>query len=232
MVPEVIVMKPEEPNQMPSSFEKAKRRLRWKKLFAKKWFFPAVYVAVAAIILTGAWWYQGFRLQQSDYSKINNQDILPTGNIPVPPLGDQMILPVAKDAQAVRTMHFYEETGSKENKEASIVKYANTFWPHSGLDFSRKDGKSFDVVAALDGKVLRSEENPIVGYQVELEHKNGAVTVYQSLEDVRIKKGQTVKKGDVIARAGRNRFEKEAGIHLHFEVRRNNQPLNPAEFVK
>jgi stage II sporulation protein Q len=47
-----------------------------------------------------------------------------------------------------------------------------------------------------------------------------------------VKVGQTVKKGDVIARAGRNTFEKEEGIHLHFEVRnKDQQSVNPAQYL-
>jgi stage II sporulation protein Q len=113
-----------------------------------------------------------------------------------------------------------------------LVKYANTFWPHSGIDYARKDGKSFDVIAALSGKVIRVEQNPLVGQEVEIQHENGLITVYQSLTDIRVKVGQEVKQGDVIAQAGRNNFEKEAGVHLHFEVRKGNQTVQPELYLK
>jgi stage II sporulation protein Q len=224
-------MKPEEPNKI-SSFEKAKFRSRWKKWFAKKWFFPAVYVTVAALILTLAWWYQESQLKEVSRTSTSVEPILPVESVPTPPADEQMILPTADHSDAGKTMGFYEESGSTKSKEKSLVKYANTFWPHSGMDFARKDGKTFDVVAALSGKVVRVEENPIVGMQVEIAHDNGLTTVYQSLDDVRVKVGQTVKKGDVIARAGRNTFEKEEGIHLHFEVRnKDQQSVNPAQYL-
>jgi stage II sporulation protein Q len=44
--------------------------------------------------------------------------------------------------------------------------------------------------------------------------------------------GQEVKQGDVIAQAGRNNFEKEAGVHLHFEVRKGNQSVQPELYLK
>jgi stage II sporulation protein Q len=225
-------MKPEEPGkQTVSSLEQAKRRMKLKKLFSKKWFFPAVYLATAALVLLIAWWIQNDRLQEVSKPAREPMDTILPVEEPATQ-GDDMVLPVAGDSKAVRTMGFYEEAGSQSSREASLVKYANTFWPHSGVDFARKDGKSFDVVAALDGKVTRVEENPIVGYQVEIEHESGIITVYQSLSDVKVKKGQTVKKGQVIARAGRNSFEKEAGNHLHFEVRgKNHQAVNPAQYL-
>ncbi|MGA9174192.1 MAG: M23 family metallopeptidase [Thermoactinomyces sp.] len=226
-------MKPEEPKNQVSDFEKAKRRLKWKKLFAQKWFFPAVYLTSAALILAIAWWYQDYRIHQvSETTKRTIQQSFPIEEIPSNPTDDDLVLPVAKDSHAVKTMGFYDEGTSKEAREASLVKYANTYWPHSGIDFARKDGKTFDVVAALEGKVVRVEANPVVGYQVEIQHDSGITTVYQSLKEVKVKKGQMVKKGQVIAKAGRNNFEKEAGIHLHFEVRnKDHQAVNPVEYL-
>jgi stage II sporulation protein Q len=58
------------------------------------------------------------------------------------------------------------------------------------------------------------------------------VTVYQSLADVKVKEGQKVKKGDVIAKAGRNQFEISAGNHLHFELRKGKQSVNPEPYLK
>jgi stage II sporulation protein Q len=236
MVSEVMKdMKPEEPNQNIPSFERAKRRFRWKRLFAKKWFFPAVYVASAALILSLAWWYQGYQLRQEQKAVTSTtgvDTVLPQEDLH-DTLMDDMVLPVAKVSQAAKTMGFYDEANSQKSKEASLVKYANTYWPHSGLDFARKDGKTFDIVAVLDGKVVRVEESPIVGYQIEIQHENGMITVYQSLEDVKVQKGQQVKKESVIAKAGRNNFEKESGIHLHFEVRnKENQATNPEQYLK
>jgi len=226
-------MKPEEPNKTQvSSFEEAKRRMKWKKLFAQKWFFPAVYLTAAALILTLAWWYQ--QSQTQEVSKSAKQWVvenLPQEKVPTNPTDDDLVLPVAKNSGAEKTIGFYDETASKKAKESALVKYANSYWPHSGIDFARKDGKTFDVLAALEGKVVRVEENPIAGYQVEIQHESGITTVYQSLEDVKVSKGQTVKKGQVIAQAGRNQFEKEAGVHLHFEIRdRKQQAINPAQY--
>lgn len=228
-VPEVILVKPEEPKNTIPSLESAKRRYRWKRLLAKKWFFPAVYMVVAALILTIAWWVQQRPFQQvtSPTKNITKDEVLP-----VEETEQGMIQPIKQNAGTQQTMGFYDEAGSKESKETSLVNYANTYWPHTGIDFARKDGKTFDVVATLPGKILRVEENPIVGMQVAIAHESGVVTVYQSLADVKVKKGQQVAKGDVIAQAGRNNFEKEAGIHLHYEVHQDQKPVNPANYIQ
>lgn len=221
-------MNPEEPKSTIPSLEKAQRRYKWKRLLAKKWFFPALYMVVAALIFGIAWWYQ-----QQPFQEVNNPSIDQKEQdeiLPVEKTEEAMNLPV-KQGTAERTIGFYEESGSKESKQASLIKYANTYWPHTGVDFARKDGRAFEVVAAMAGKVIRVEENPIVGKQVAIQHDNGLVTIYQSLENVKVAKGQIMKKGDVIAEAGRNHFEKEAGIHLHFEVHQEQKPVNPTNFL-
>ncbi|MNG01731.1 Stage II sporulation protein Q [compost metagenome] len=67
----------------------------------------------------------------------------------------------------------------------------------------------------------------MVGKLVEITHSNGLISIYQSLSDVKVTKGAEVKKGDIIAKAGTNDFEKEDGVH--FEVRQvsDNAAVNP-----
>ncbi|TCW39236.1 M23 family metallopeptidase [Laceyella sacchari] len=224
-------MRPEEPNKTVTSLEQAQKRLKWKKLFAKKWFFPAIYLVTAALILTIAWLYQEHGSRVTETNKPIPAS-LPKEKMPTNPTDDDMVLPTAKNSGAVKTMDFYDEAKSNKDREAALVDYANAFWPHAGIDFARKDGKSFEVVAALEGKVIRVEEHPVLGHQIEIKHESGISTVYQSLDDIRVKQGQIVKKGQVIGKAGRNLFEKEAGVHLHFEVRgRDQQAVNPAQYL-
>lgn len=56
-------------------------------------------------------------------------------------------------------------------------------------------------------------------------------TVYQSLADVKVAKGDTVKKGDTLGTAGRSELEKALGVHVHFEVYDNNKPVNPTSLL-
>ncbi|TXK88216.1 M23 family metallopeptidase, partial [Parageobacillus sp. SY1] len=120
---------------------------------------------------------------------------------------------------------------SKEEQEAALVFYDNTYHPNRGIDIVRKDGKAFDVTASLSGTVTKAEKDPILGHVVEIEHENGIVTVYQSLADVKVKAGDTVKQGQVIGKAGQSQFNQEAGIHAHFEIRKDNKPVNPIDYI-
>lgn len=221
-------MNPEGPKRNPSSLEDAKRRLKWKRLMGKKWFFPIVYLAIIGLMLAVAWWYQGYKDKQVSQQKQEVDTMLPAEETMD---SNMMHYPVSPSSMAEQTRGFYQEESSKKTKESTLVKYANTYWPHSGIDFARKDKESFSVVSVLDGKVSRVENNPILGKQIFITHDNGLTTLYQSLHDVVVKKGQTIKKGDTLGTAGRNQFEKESGIHLHFEVLKGQKPVNPEKYL-
>jgi stage II sporulation protein Q len=211
----------------------------WKRMLGKKWVFPAVYMAAAAIILTLMWVYQDSATNKvSEEAALNttvtNSVNKPTGDaVPVAAQAETMQWPVKDRGELELIMQYYEEKAAADVKQAALVEYGDTFTPHLGLDLARQDDKEFDVVAAMSGKVTLVEPNPMVGYQVEITHSNGIVTVYQSLKDVKVAKDQEVKKGDVIAKAGRNELEKDHGTHLHFEVRQGSEgpAVNPEQYL-
>lgn len=222
-------MKIEEPKSKVSFLDQAKRRLKWKRLLSNKWFFPAIYLAVVALILGGVWWVQGSLSKEVSKKMPSIDTILP---VEKPNVEEGMISPVTEKSEAVKTRLFYDDAATTKEKELALVNYNGTFYRNTGVDFARKDGKTFDVVAVMSGTVTRIDQNPIVGLQVEVKHENGLVTIYQSLADIKVKEGQALSQGDVIGLAGQNKFEQDAGNHLHFEVRKNGQPQNPKQFLK
>ncbi|UHA75680.1 M23 family metallopeptidase [Paenibacillus sp. 481] len=214
----------------------------WRKLLAKKWVFPATYMAAAAIILTLVWVYQGANQKPLDPNTGAKQTAGQTVGQGTAEKGEGQALeviastealgwPVANAQDVEVVMSFFDANASKEEQVAATVEYKQTFTPNVGIDLARKDQQPFDVLAALSGKVTRSEHNPVMGQVVELDHGNGVQTVYQSLTDVTLKKGDEVKKGDVIGKAGRSEMEKSLGNHLHFGVYEDNKPVNPTTLL-
>lgn len=222
--------------EAPKTAQGAQGQSSWKKLLAKKWVFPAVYMAAAAIILTLMWVYQGAGHKSATGDnglKVSSTETTQGGTAAVPAAAnaETMQWPV-KDKNAVKTLlGFYDAGGTNEEKAAAMVSYDNTIQPHTGVDFATPDNQPFDVAAALSGKVTVVEKNPVVGNIVEIQSPNGLVTVYQSLADVKVAKGADVKKGDVIAKAGRNELEKDEGYHVHFEVRQDGNAVNPSQYL-
>ena len=66
---------------------------------------------------------------------------------------------------------------------------------------------------------------------IEIEHENGIVTRYQSVKDMKVKVGDKVKQGQALATAGKSLINEEAGVHVHFEIRKDGIPVNPEDYL-
>jgi stage II sporulation protein Q len=218
----------------------AARPSGWKKLLSKRWVFPAAYMAAAAIIVTILWLNSGAGqkdpqavpgLTGVESERATDGQASPNA-APVVANGETLQWPVAKIEEMTTLVPFYEATASVEEREAAMVEYNNTFTPHMATDLARKDAASFDVLAALTGKVTVASQTPTNGYEVQIEHPNGLVTVYQSLTDLRVQVGDEIEQGDLIASAGQSSLEPEEGVHVHFEVRNNGLSVNPEKLIK
>ena len=98
---------------------------------------------------------------------------------------------------------------------------------HKGVDFAGREGA--EVVAVASGVVIWSGERYGYGQLVELNHGNGYVTRYAHNVDNLVAIGDTVRRGQVIARMGDT--GRATGPNLHFEVLLNDQPVNPLTYI-
>lgn len=95
---------------------------------------------------------------------------------------------------------------------------------HSGIDIKAK-GRS-PVKAVMDGRVTQAGEDPRLGKIIEIDHGDGWTTVYGTLGEIYVQPSQTVRQGDTIAVLASG-----TAVQLHFEVRRNGQPLDPMAYL-
>ncbi|ALS26055.1 peptidase M23 [Paenibacillus sp. 32O-W] len=207
----------------------------WKKALSKRWVSPAVFVAAAAIIVTLMWIYQGAEQPEpaSETSELtetegaNGEQAVQEDTLEVTTGGELMQYPVANRDELEETIPYYNAEASGEERAAAMLQTGNTFTPHTGIDWASPNDETFDVLAALSGKISRVEKHPTNGGIVEITHGDGLTTVYQSLADIQVENGEDVKQGTVIAKAGRNELEKDQGVHLHFEVLKDGKPIDP-----
>lgn len=227
-----------EQNQNATPAEGAKTS-GWKKLLGKKWVFPATYLAAAAIILTLMWMYQDSTSTPVDQTELNLEVTGEGGGagqgpdaVAVTAEAETIGWPVEDYDSLEVIMGFFDVNNTNEDNQAAMVEYGDTFTPHYGIDLASQDNEAFDVLAAMSGKVTRVEQLPVVGNLIEITHENGMSTVYSSVEQVQVAKGDEVTKGDVIATSGRNELEKDLGNHVHFELWENGQPVNPEDRIQ
>lgn len=101
---------------------------------------------------------------------------------------------------------------------------------HNGVDIVSRS-KTLDIYAAKTGTVVASYRHPSgLGNLIIIDHGNGWETYYGHLKERLVKEGDVVKAGDLIGVMGST--GNSTGVHLHFEIRKNNKPLNPYRFLQ
>ena len=128
-----------------------------------------------------------------------------------------------------------DSAGNIINKSANSAKLEGTQAPaekdqmqfHKGVDIAAPMGT--DVYCAAQGKVIFAGQKSGYGNCVIIEHENGLATLYGHLSKILVDANQQVKIGDVIAKVGST--GRSTGPHLHYEVRKNNTPINPKLFL-
>lgn len=144
-----------------------------------------------------------------------------------------------------------EETKQEEVKDLSFVKpadgeivkdyskdnlvYSSTLeeWTtHLGIDIAMQ--KTDVVKAVADGKVKSIKNDPRYGLTVVIEHQNGFESIYSSLLTAEfITVGEEIKQGSTIATVGNTAtFEIADTTHLHFEIKKDGQNVDPNIYIK
>lgn len=98
---------------------------------------------------------------------------------------------------------------------------------HPGLDFKGNRGDNARVTA--NGRVISAGWSGGYGNCVRVQHKNGYETLYGHLSKITVKEGQKLVVGDKVGEIGST--GRSTGTHLHYEVRQNGRPVNPAKFL-
>lgn len=104
-----------------------------------------------------------------------------------------------------------------------IYKYAKF---HAGMDFTANTGTK--IYATGDGVVEKAEYGSGYGNHVVINHGYGYKTLYAHMEKITSHIGKKVKRGELIGHVGNTGLS--AGPHVHYEVHRNGEPINPVNY--
>lgn len=99
---------------------------------------------------------------------------------------------------------------------------------HPGIDIVVNTGTK--VFAPGEGKIIRVGNRGGYGKTIEIDHGYGYTTLYAHLSRIKVKKGQKVKRAELIGLSGQS-GSLSTGPHLHYEVRHNGVHLNPRNFI-
>lgn len=101
---------------------------------------------------------------------------------------------------------------------------------HEAIDIAADKGA--DVTAAKAGTVESASRDGLWGGVVEITHASGVVTRYSGLAwPVQVSAGDTVEAGQAIGKVGAAAIESGSSAHLHFEVKKDGVPINPAMYI-
>src|SRR5437879_2960264 len=168
--------------------------------------------------------------------------------------GQQLIIPrqtavAAAAPVAAATTNVTEEKPVVEQasiKPSEATGALPTFrWPVRGKVITtygaKTNGKSNDGInlAVPEGTPVKAAEDGVVAYSgnelkgygnlVLVRHSNGYVTAYAHASDLMVKRGDTIKRGQIIAKSGQSG---EVGSpQLHFEIRKGSSPVDPLQFL-
>ncbi|MCQ2092223.1 MAG: M23 family metallopeptidase [Fibrobacter sp.] len=97
---------------------------------------------------------------------------------------------------------------------------------HLGTDFSAKAGNP--IFASGSGIVLSAGREGELGNTIVIDHKNGYISSYSHMKEIRTRKGRSVSKGEIIGTIGET--GNANGPHLHYSITKDGKPLDPESF--
>lgn len=151
--------------------------------------------------------------------------------------GRQDSLPAGSDVDPATTkpaeyvLPFKDYTVAREAAIDKLVYMpsVNMWKTHNGVDFLPGGDENVRVMA--EGTVKSVTQSSLEGWVVSVDHGDGLVSYYKSMESVTVKKGDTVKAGDNIGTAGNMITESDIGKHVHVEITKNDKIVDPLDYL-
>jgi len=196
----------------------------------KNWVVLCIYiVSIGAIISSVFLIGQTLRATNTPENQSYVQRDIINNDLPVVNYtNEKVIKPITVDATIAK--HFYDMHADRKIQEQSLILYANTYMPNTGILYSHTE--EFEIISVMDGVVEDIKPDEIMGNIVTIKHSNNLKTVYQSLNEVNVTVGQELKQGDLIGTSGMNKIKTDSEHMLLFEVIYNSVNINPITFYE
>ena len=199
----------------------------------KSYVVPTIYLLVLFVITAGVYFTKKtyeVREEKDEYGNITfvSSSIF-NRSIPIINVPDTIHNPYDFDGVTI-ARYYYNSSDELSKKEKSIVFYGDVYMPNTGVDYVSKD--IFDVNAVYDGTVVDVTDDELLGKTVKIRHNGEVISVYQGLGTVEVKKGDMVFADQKIGTSGTNKINKDLGNHLHFEIYKNGETVDPLACIE
>jgi stage II sporulation protein Q len=204
-----------------------------RRLFSKRWVYPAIYLGAAAVIIGLMY----VRTQGTSVPATSSG--VDTGSTTtsqaVQSASSQTAVafhwPVAEGTQVKVTLGFFNPKATAAEQAATLVNYDGGYYAHHGLDIQASNQQPFAVMAATSGKVVSVVNDPLKGQTVKVVSSDGYTERYESLSSVKVSQGQTIQAGQELGMSGTCQFEQAAGNHLYFSICKGTTPVDPSTLL-
>lgn len=202
----------------------------FKKLIIPGIYCAAVFAVIGCITATilGV---NKYLVEKSNFkysvNSLINKNIKPVQGEDNKQINDKIIRPYKSDTVSIGR-YYYDFESDKDLQEKAIIFYENTYMQNTGVDYI--NDTQFEVISVLNGKVNKIEKDDTLGNIIKIEHDKDIFTVYQGIENINVKEGDTVTQGQVIASSGKSEINSNFLSSLHFEVYYKGKLIDPENF--
>lgn len=197
-----------------------------KRLVLKPFVIPTLYTIFVVVVIVSLFLSIDDVIEDSENLTYVSSAILDE-YVPVVNTEEKIRKPYT-DESVVIGNNYYDYQASEEEQQSSILYHENTYIQNTGINYTSTN--TFDIVSILSGEVIEVEDKELLGKSVTIRHDNELISVYQSLGEVSVKKGDKVQTGQIIGKSGSCDLLTTSKNNLHFELYVNGEVLDPENY--
>ena len=199
--------------------------MKRKRLVLKPFVIPTLYTAFVIVVIVSLFLSIEIKEEKENLTYVSNAIL--DEYVPVVNVEEKLRKPFT-DEKVVISNNYYDYQSPEEEQQGSILYHENTYIQNSGINY--KSDSTFDVISVLAGEVIEVKEEELLGKTVTIRHDNELISVYQSLGEITVKKGDKVQTGQVIGKSGNCNLITDSKNNLHFELYVNGTIVDPENY--
>lgn len=197
-----------------------------KRLVLKPFVIPTVYTIFAVVVISSL--FLSIEVIEENDSVTYVSKAILDEYVPVISVQEEKVIRPYTDKNVTISKNYYDYQSNDEEQTNSIIYHENTYLQNTGINYQSEN--TFDVISVLGGEVIEVENKELLGKTVTIRHNNELISVYQSLGNITVNKGDKVTTGQVIGQSGSCDLIKDSKNNLHFELYVNGNIADPENY--